>query len=152
MAIVITEDWTIEAGLDAETGLNKRYVVDASTIQKARPGVTKPKIVIHLREQIYTTVDGVDKVVKDKTAGYEIIRGVNRTYYDGSLMPKLDELGNEIQETNENGDPVFEADGVTPVYVLGRDDSYERVVHALENGLFTKQTLLDGNKEYYKLV
>ena len=33
----------------------------------------------------------------------------------------------------------------------GRTDSYERIIYALENGLFTKQILLDGIKEHYKL-
>ena len=135
MSFTITEDWTIEAGVDTTTGLNKRYVVDAPVIQTPRQGIT-PKIVVHLREQLYTDTGAV---VEDKVAGYELKRGVERRYHDGELMPKLDAQGNVV----------YEEDGVTPV--LGRTDSYERVIYALENGLFTKQVLLDGIKEYYKL-
>lgn len=137
MSFVITENWNIEAGLDSDTGLNVRYVVDSPIIQAPRDGVEYPKIVIHLRKQYYNSTSGT--VVKDEAAGYEIMRGKARTYFDGTLMPKLDVAG----------EVVYEEDGVTPV--LGRYDAYERVFYALENGLFTKELLLDGIREFYKL-
>lgn len=139
--ITITENWEIEAGVDANTGLNYKYVVDAPIIQTPRAGVDKPKIVVHLRKQYYNSVNG--NVVKDEVAGYEIVRGVERTYYDSELMPKLDADGNVMYEDDGEGNQVP---------VLGRTDSYERIIYALENGLFTKDILLDGIKEYYKLT
>ena len=135
MAIQITEDWTIELG--NKGSLKERLVVDTPVIQLPRDGVTNPKIVVHLRRQEYDPI--TNEIVKDVTDGYDIVRGRLRKYHDGTLMPKLDAQGNIV----------YEDDGVTPV--LGRDDSYERVIYALENGLFTKQTLIDGIKEYYKI-
>jgi hypothetical protein len=55
-----------------------------------------------------------------------------------------------MQEKDDSGNLVFDEDGVTPV--MGRTQAYERTIYALENGLFNKQQLLDGIKEYYKLV
>lgn len=138
MAIVITEDWTIELGIDSDTGLNKRLVVDAPVIQVPRQEVIEPKIVVHLREQLYNATSGV--VVEDKTSGYQIIRGKEHKHFDGTQM----------QEKDDSGNLVFEEDGVTPV--MGRTQAYERTIYALENGLFNKEQLLDGIKEYYKIV
>ena len=138
MAIQITEDWTIELGLDADTGLNKRLVVDTPVIQVPRPEVATPKIVIHLREQLYNATSGV--IVEDKTAGYELVRGKEHRHFDGTQMQEKDDLGNLV----------FEEDGVTPV--MGRTQAYERVIFALQNGLFTDDILLNGIKEYYKIT
>jgi hypothetical protein len=138
MAIVITEDWTIELGIDTDTGLNKRLVVDTPVIQVPRQEVTTPKIVVHLREQLYNATSGI--VVEDKTEGYQLVRGQEHKHFDGSQMQEKDDLGNLV----------FEADGTTPV--MGRTQAYERTIYALENGLFNKQQLLDGIKEYYKIV
>lgn len=138
MAIVITEDWTIELGVDADTGLSKRLIVDTPVIQVPRSKVKTPKIVLHLREQLYNATSGV--IVEDKTAGYQIVRGQEHKYFDGTQMQEKDDLGNLV----------FEEDGVTPV--MGRTQAYERTMYALENGLFTKQVLIDSIKEYYKIA
>jgi len=135
----ISTDWTIENGVDSVTMLNKRYVVDAYTIQVLRPNNQHPKITVHLREQIYTPNGAV---VEDETAGYQVVKGKARTHYDGTLMPKLDSLGQVVYTTDSLGNQVP---------VLGRYDSYERVIYSLENGLFTKQVAIQGIKEYYKI-
>ena len=136
MAIQITEDWTIELG---NTGsLKERLVVDAPQIQVPRADNPTPKITIHLRRQKYDPL--TNKVETDEWAGYQLVRGKEHRHFDGTQMQEKDDLGNLV----------FEEDGVTPV--MGRTQAYERVIFALQNGLFTDDILLNGIKEYYKIT
>jgi hypothetical protein len=137
MAIQITEKegWVIELGDSGS--LKERLVVDAPMPKVPRFGDEIQKIVVHLRRQRYDPLTG--KIEDDKAEGYQIVRGQEHKHFDGTQMQEKDDLGNLV----------FEEDGVTPV--MGRTQAYERVIYALENGLFTKQTLLDGIKEYYKI-
>ena len=138
MAIQITEKegWAIELG--DKGSLKERLVVDAPYPQVPRFGSDDQKITVHLRRQEYDPL--TNEIKKDLVEGYQIVRGKEHRHFDGTQMQEKDDLGNLV----------FEEDGVTPV--MGRTQAYERTIYALENGLFTKQQLLDGIKEYYKIT
>jgi len=129
----ITTDWTVEAGVNPNNGLNVRYVVDTPCIQAPRPEIKEPKIYVSLRRQEYNPENGY--IDKDTTAGYELIKGKISTDINGNPLPLKDAQGNIV----------YEEDGVTP---KPRNNGYEYIIYMLENGLFTKSVLLNGVAEW----
>jgi len=120
----------------APSGLAKRLVRDSIVIQEETDNSPKPSIVVHLRLQTYTVVDGVVIVVTDEAAGYKITKGEVSRDINGDALPKKDLSGN----------PVFEEDGVT---VADRDNAYENIIAYQGMDVESDAILDSGIKEYY---
>tara|TARA_R100000544_G_C2223715_1_gene59204 strand:- start:89 stop:490 length:402 start_codon:yes stop_codon:yes gene_type:complete len=123
----------------ADNGLSRRLVRSAVVIQEETDSNDKPSVVVHLRLQTYTVVEGETMVVTDVTDGYKVVKGEVPTDVNGVALLKNDLEGN----------PVFEEDGVTR---SERDNAYENIV-ALQSMNVSSDTILDlGIKEYYNII
>jgi|SaaInlV_125m_DNA_1040241.scaffolds.fasta_scaffold00264_15 hypothetical protein len=120
----------------ADSGLAKRLVRDAVVIQEETDANPNPSVIVHLRLQTYTVVEGETIVVTDESAGYKVTKGEISRDINGDALLKSD----------LNGDPVFEEDGVTR---LERDNSYENII-AYQGMKVESDAILDaGIKEHY---
>ena len=120
----------------APSGLAKRLVRDAVLIQEETDANPNPSVIVHLRLQTYTVVEGETIVVTDETAGYKVTKGEISRDINGDVLLKNDLSGN----------PVFEEDGITRAE---RDNAYENIV-AYQGMDVESDAILDaGIKEYY---
>ncbi len=120
----------------APSGLAKRLVRDAVLIQEETDANPNPSVIVHLRLQTYTVVEGETIVVTDHTAGYKVTKGEISRDVNGDVL-----LKNDL-----NGDPVFEEDGITRAE---RDNAYENII-AYQGMDVESDAILDaGIKEYY---
>jgi hypothetical protein len=120
----------------ADNGLSRRLVRDAVVIQEETDYNSAPSVIVHLRLQTYTVVEGETIIVSNETAGYKVTKGEVSRDINGDALPKSDIDGN----------PVFEEDGVT---VADRDNAYENIILMQSMDVSSNDILDEGIKEYY---
>jgi len=129
-------------GTDPISGLPRRLVRDTAVVQEEMDSNTKPKAVVHLREQTYNALSG--DLVTNKTAGYEVVKGELSYDVDGDVLPKYEftYVNGELIKT-----PVLYPDG-NPV---PRNNGYENIIFLSTVPIPFDTVLDDGIKEYYKI-
>ena len=120
----------------ADNGLSRRIVRDAVVIQEETDHNSTPSVIVHLRLQTYTVVEGETIVVTDYTAGYKVTKGEISRDVNGDALLKNDLSGN----------PVFEEDGITRAE---RDNAYENIIARQSMDVSSNDILDLGIKEYF---
>ena len=133
-----------EWGTDPKTGLKRRLVRDAVSIQEEIDGRKEPKVVVFCRLQTYVENDGVVTVVTDETASFEVVKGKISYDYYNVVLPKYTinpTTGERTLDINpETGEP------------YPRDNGYDNII-ILSNCSTSMDIVLDrGIKEYYNIV
>ena len=132
-----------EYGVDPITGLKRRLVRDTAVVQEDLGTNPNPKAVVHLRLQTYVEKEGIDIVVTDVTAGYEVTKGIVSCNVEGDVLPK--HIINP--ETGASSTPLDPETGEP----YPRDNGYENISLLSKCPIPFDSVLDEGIKEYYKI-